>query len=36
MSTFITVDEGAYTSLYAATSPEVEEKKLWFVPFRLD
>ncbi|KAK4705862.1 hypothetical protein P7C70_g326, partial [Phenoliferia sp. Uapishka_3] len=36
MGTFITVEEGAISSLYALTSPEVEEKNLWgsyLVPF---
>lgn len=31
LSSFITIDEGAISSLYAATSPEVEEKNLWCV-----
>lgn len=29
--TFISTEEGAISSLYAATSPEVEEKDLWYV-----
>lgn len=28
-ATFITVDEGALSSLWAATSPEIDEKKLF-------
>lgn len=29
--TFITLEEGAFSSFYAAASPEVEEKKIWCV-----
>ena len=31
VGTFISVDEGAFSSLWAATSSELDEKDLWFV-----
>ena len=35
VGTFINVEEGAYSTLYAATSPELDEKDLWSVDFGL-
>lgn len=31
LGAFITIEEGALSTLYALTSPEVEEKQLWCV-----